>query len=82
MVTAALGLAFFWIFLQFARKTRRRPTAFLGVVFQAWRRMDEPESQPARMMVETVVRKIAESCRAGTELETDLGLKVFCLIPG
>lgn len=51
-------------------------------VFQAWRRMDEPESQPARVRVEKVVRKIAESCRAGTKLETDLGLKVFCLIPG
>lgn len=50
-------------------------------VFQAWRRMDEPESQPARVMVEKVVRKIAESCRASTKLETDLGLKVFCLIP-
>ncbi|XP_032557484.1 uncharacterized protein LOC116793609 [Chiroxiphia lanceolata] len=44
--------------------------------FRVWRRMEQPELQPARLMVEKVVRKIAERCRA----ETDLGLEVFCLI--
>ena len=42
-------------------------------------------SQPARAMVERAVKvvgKMAESCKAGTKLETDLGSKVFCLIPG
>lgn len=34
--------------------------------------MDESESQPAKVMVK-VVRKIAESCRAGTKFETDQG---------
>lgn len=43
--------------------------------------MPESESQPAEVMVEKVVRKRAESCRAGTELEIDLGLNVSCLIP-
>lgn len=42
--------------------------------------MDGCEPQPSRMMLEKVVRKTAESCRAGTKLETDL--KVSCLIPG
>lgn len=42
--------------------------------------MDESESQPARVMTEKVVRKIAESCRGDIKLETDL--KVSCLIPG
>lgn len=44
--------------------------------------MDESESQPAEVMVEKVVRKRAESCRAGTELEIDLGLNISCLISG
>lgn len=83
----ALGLAFLCTFSQFAHKTPRRQTAFLGVqlrslvsVFQAWKRTDESQSQPARVMMEKIVRKIAESCRADIKLETDL--KISCLIPG